>query len=79
MVGFGSNWRSNTLQLANLVTLLACGVSERVNNYLSWIGLSLSKKTAQKALESLGRHAKKNYCEDQSRDSYEATHLYRQH
>ncbi|OAV94632.1 hypothetical protein, variant, partial [Puccinia triticina 1-1 BBBD Race 1] len=56
-VSFISNRRRNGLQLANAVVMLACGVSERVGSYLHYIGLSASRKSAQRALQSLGRHA----------------------
>jgi hypothetical protein len=59
MVAFGSNQRNNTLQLSNSVCLVACGVLEQVHAYWHWISLASLRKTSQKALESLGRHAKK--------------------
>ncbi|KAI7934515.1 hypothetical protein MJO28_016942 [Puccinia striiformis f. sp. tritici] len=59
MVSFSCNRRSNSLQLANAVSLLACGVTERANCYFHWLGLASSRKTAHKALLSLGQHAKK--------------------
>ncbi|KNF05273.1 hypothetical protein PSTG_01487 [Puccinia striiformis f. sp. tritici PST-78] len=58
MTGFVCNRRDNGLQLANAVTLLACGVTERVNSYFHWLGLASSRKTALMALASLGRFAK---------------------
>jgi hypothetical protein len=59
MVVFASNQRNNILQLSNLVSLVVCRVSEQVYAYWHWLGLASSRKTAHKALESLGRHAKK--------------------
>ncbi|KAA1100410.1 hypothetical protein PGTUg99_026516 [Puccinia graminis f. sp. tritici] len=47
------------MQLANSVTFLASGVSDRVNHYLNYVGLSLSRRTAHRALEVLGEEAVK--------------------
>ncbi|KAI7944203.1 hypothetical protein MJO28_011731, partial [Puccinia striiformis f. sp. tritici] len=54
MVSFGRNRRNNARQIQNSVVLLACGVTERVNTYLNYIGLSLSRRTAHRALKALG-------------------------
>jgi hypothetical protein len=53
MVSFAHNRRHNALQLNNSVRLTACGVSERVQEYLNYLGLSSSQKTALSALRSL--------------------------
>lgn len=50
MLAFACNRRCNALQVENTITLLACGVSERVNQYLQQIGLSASRKTALRGL-----------------------------
>ncbi|KAA1114733.1 hypothetical protein PGT21_020656 [Puccinia graminis f. sp. tritici] len=57
MVAFGANRRDNALQIQNSVVLLACGVSERVSTYLNYIGLASSRRTAHRAVSSLGRAA----------------------
>ncbi|KAI7937705.1 hypothetical protein MJO29_015020 [Puccinia striiformis f. sp. tritici] len=60
MVQFISNRRVNALQMFNSLLFLACGLSERINSYLSFIGISSSRKTAQKALVTLGLQAEQN-------------------
>ncbi|PLW43764.1 hypothetical protein PCASD_09364 [Puccinia coronata f. sp. avenae] len=57
MVAFGANRRHNGFQLSNSLIFIACGVSERVNAYLNYLGLCSSRKTAHIALRSLGREA----------------------
>ncbi|OAV97621.1 hypothetical protein PTTG_11886 [Puccinia triticina 1-1 BBBD Race 1] len=59
MVAFGANRRDNALQIQNAVVLLACGVTERVSSYLNYIGLASSRRTAHRALSSLGRIAER--------------------
>ncbi|KAA1071813.1 hypothetical protein PGT21_020050 [Puccinia graminis f. sp. tritici] len=59
MVSFVLNQRINGMQLANSVTFLASGVSDRVNHYLNYVGLSSSRRTAHRALEVLGEEAVK--------------------
>ncbi|KAI7955392.1 hypothetical protein MJO28_005792 [Puccinia striiformis f. sp. tritici] len=54
MVSFATNRRDNALQIQNSVVLLACGVTERVNTFLNYIGLSSSRRTAHRALRALG-------------------------
>ncbi|POW16050.1 hypothetical protein PSTT_01571 [Puccinia striiformis] len=54
MVSFATNRRDNALQIQNSVVLLACGVTERVNTFLNYIGLSSSRRTAHRALQALG-------------------------
>lgn len=55
MISYGCNRRSNGLQVENTITLLACGVSERVNQYLYQIGLSSSRKSALRGLLVLAK------------------------
>lgn len=55
MIAFGCNRRVNAFQVEMSLTLLACGVSERVNSFLHYVGLTASRKTAMRALETLGR------------------------
>ncbi|KAA1127474.1 hypothetical protein PGTUg99_037102 [Puccinia graminis f. sp. tritici] len=59
MVSFILNRRINGMQLANSLTFLASGVSDRVNHYLNYIGLASSRRTAHRSLEVLGVHAEK--------------------
>ncbi|KNE99244.1 hypothetical protein PSTG_07552 [Puccinia striiformis f. sp. tritici PST-78] len=58
MVAFGVNRRNNGFQLSNSLVFVASGVTERVNKYLNYIGLTSSRKTAHLALKSLGTEAK---------------------
>ncbi|PLW26270.1 hypothetical protein PCASD_25211 [Puccinia coronata f. sp. avenae] len=53
MVAFVCNRRNNGKQLANSITLLACGVTDRVKAFLRYIGLSSSRQTAHNALKRL--------------------------
>ncbi|KAA1070445.1 hypothetical protein PGT21_012403 [Puccinia graminis f. sp. tritici] len=53
MLGFTLNRRNNALQLNNAVRFFACGVSERVHEYLNYLGLSSSRSTAMAALRTL--------------------------
>ncbi|KAI7939579.1 hypothetical protein MJO29_014315 [Puccinia striiformis f. sp. tritici] len=69
MVAFGTNRRDNALQIQNAVVLLACGVAERVNTFLNYIGLSLSRQTAHQAIRALGKLAKKKILRIMSDDS----------
>ncbi|KAA1090498.1 hypothetical protein PGT21_003359 [Puccinia graminis f. sp. tritici] len=57
MMVFNRNRRQNGLQLANSIRFLACGVSETVNEYLHYMGLTSSRKTALVAMQSLARAA----------------------
>ncbi|PLW54731.1 hypothetical protein PCANC_03667 [Puccinia coronata f. sp. avenae] len=59
MVAYVANRRNNGPQLANSVTFLACGVTDRVNTFLQYIGLSSSRKTAHLALNYLSKEAQK--------------------
>ncbi|POW01103.1 hypothetical protein PSTT_12706 [Puccinia striiformis] len=55
---FWVNRRNNGFQLSNSLVFVASGVTERVNKYLNYIGLTSSRKTAHLALKSLGTEAK---------------------
>ncbi|PLW10604.1 hypothetical protein PCANC_23141 [Puccinia coronata f. sp. avenae] len=57
MISFVLNRRDNAAQLENSLTFLACGVSNRVNQFLHYIGLASSNQTANKALKTLGQQA----------------------
>ncbi|KAA1122124.1 hypothetical protein PGTUg99_028888 [Puccinia graminis f. sp. tritici] len=57
MLSFACNCRHNGLQLENSIRFYACGVSETVNEYLHYLGLTLHRKTAVHALRSLAREA----------------------
>ncbi|KAH9458558.1 hypothetical protein MJO28_005620 [Puccinia striiformis f. sp. tritici] len=59
MIAFGENRRNNAMQISNSLTFLACGVTERVNNYLHYIGLTSARDTAHVALKALGEKSKK--------------------
>lgn len=57
MLAFACNRRCNGLQLENSVAFLSCGVTETVNSYLNYIGLSSSRQTAISAMKSVGEKA----------------------
>ncbi|PLW24716.1 hypothetical protein PCANC_27533 [Puccinia coronata f. sp. avenae] len=57
MISFVRNRRHNSLQLQNSIRFLACGVSERMNEYLHFLSLTSSRQTAISALRSLSSHA----------------------
>ncbi|EFP93896.2 uncharacterized protein PGTG_19924 [Puccinia graminis f. sp. tritici CRL 75-36-700-3] len=59
MVDFASNRQKNSMQLENAAVFLACGVSDCVNKYLNFIGLSSCCLTAHLALHTLGKKAEK--------------------
>lgn len=54
MIEFACNRRFNGIQLANSLSFVACGLSDRMNDYLNFIGLTSSRKTALKAMDTLG-------------------------
>ncbi|OAV92716.1 hypothetical protein PTTG_27552 [Puccinia triticina 1-1 BBBD Race 1] len=58
MVAFVKNQRNNSPQLTNSVTFLASGVTDWVSVFLNYIGLSSSQRTAQLALNTLGRRSR---------------------
>lgn len=70
MVANVCNRRVNALQVENGLTMLACGVSERVNSYLQYVGLSVSRKTAIRALEHLGEESRKRLIEVMGVDNW---------
>ncbi|POW02961.1 hypothetical protein PSTT_11420 [Puccinia striiformis] len=51
--------RADRSHIQNAVVLLACGVTERVNMFLNYIGLSSSRRTAHRAIQALGKLAEK--------------------
>ncbi|KAA1073663.1 hypothetical protein PGT21_021311 [Puccinia graminis f. sp. tritici] len=57
MVAFVKNQRNNGHQLTNSLTFLACGVTDRVNLFLNYVGLSSSRKTTHHALNKLSRRS----------------------
>jgi len=59
MISFAQNRRCNALQLNNTVRFFACGVSERVQEYLNYIGLASSRSTAISVLKSLAKESAK--------------------
>ncbi|EFP87917.2 uncharacterized protein PGTG_13721 [Puccinia graminis f. sp. tritici CRL 75-36-700-3] len=63
MIAFVLNRRDNSAQLANSLSVLACGVSNRVNKYLHYIGLTSSRRTAHRSLKELGLRAEDNIAE----------------
>lgn len=70
MVANICNRRLNALQIENGLTMLACGVSERVNAYLEYIGISVNRRTAIRALEHLGEVLKKKLIEVMGDDNW---------
>ncbi|KAI7958836.1 hypothetical protein MJO28_002627 [Puccinia striiformis f. sp. tritici] len=57
---FAANRRANSLQLTNSVRFLACGVTERVHEYMNYIALCSSRATAWETLKTLAVNAEKN-------------------
>jgi hypothetical protein len=57
------------MQLANSLTYLASGVSDRVNHSLNYIGLTSSRRTAHRALEVLGKQAKEKIKDKMSKSN----------
>ncbi|POW14648.1 hypothetical protein PSTT_02771 [Puccinia striiformis] len=57
MLAFANNRRQNYLQLHNSVRFYACGVSERVQEYLNYLGLCSSRRTATSAMMSLAKES----------------------
>lgn len=60
MIEFACNRRFNGTQLENSLAFVACGLSDRMNAYLNFIGLTSSRKTALKAMDTLGEAAAQN-------------------
>lgn len=67
MLAFACNRAHCGLQLENAITFLSCGVSEKVNDYLHFLGLTSSRKTALSSLETLKRETKRKIKEMGSR------------
>ncbi|KAH9824861.1 hypothetical protein DFH28DRAFT_920861 [Melampsora americana] len=53
MISFACNRQHSAMQLQNLLTFLACGVTEKMSNFLHFLGLSLSQQTANEAMDTL--------------------------
>ncbi|KAH9459914.1 hypothetical protein Pst134EB_008128 [Puccinia striiformis f. sp. tritici] len=53
MVAFARNRRHNGMQLRNAIQLVACGVTDRVNQYLMYHGLVCGQRTAMTSLKHL--------------------------
>ncbi|KAA1138597.1 hypothetical protein PGTUg99_030614 [Puccinia graminis f. sp. tritici] len=60
MVAFAHNRRHNGLQLTNAIRFTACGVSERVHEYLHYLGLCSSRRTAMSALGTLASEGQRS-------------------
>ncbi|KAI7943747.1 hypothetical protein MJO28_011275 [Puccinia striiformis f. sp. tritici] len=60
MLSFAKNRRHNVLQVENSIRFLACGMSERVNEYLHHVGLTSSRQTAIDSLRTLSAYAESN-------------------
>ncbi|PLW19715.1 hypothetical protein PCASD_13192 [Puccinia coronata f. sp. avenae] len=59
MVAFSRNRRNNGLQLHNAVRFFSCGISKRVQEYMNYIGLSSSRRTAVSGLKTLAKEQSK--------------------
>lgn len=59
MIAYACNRRNNAYQLHNAISLLACGASERVNDYLYSIGLCQSRDSALEALDTLKKETER--------------------
>ncbi|KAI7934321.1 hypothetical protein MJO28_017167 [Puccinia striiformis f. sp. tritici] len=57
MLSFAKNRRHNAFQLENSIRFLACGMSERLNEYFHHLGLTSSRQTAIESLRTLSVHA----------------------
>ncbi|KAA1073580.1 hypothetical protein PGT21_016451 [Puccinia graminis f. sp. tritici] len=66
MVAFAHNRRHNGLQLTNAIRFTACGASERVHEYLHYLGLCSSRRTAMSALSTLALEGQKKIREAMS-------------
>lgn len=56
-MAFACNRRHNGLQIENSLAFVSCGVSERVHDYLNFIGLSTSKEQALDCFDTLQKLA----------------------
>lgn len=68
MVAFVCNRRHNCLQLLNALTMFSTGVSDRVNNYLNFIGLTSSRDTALQGFDTLQKKAEVKICRVMAQD-----------
>ncbi|KAH9808463.1 hypothetical protein DFH28DRAFT_1195874 [Melampsora americana] len=59
MISFACNRRFNGVQIQNSLAFVACGISQRMNDFLGFIGLTSSGNTALKVMDSLGSLAAK--------------------
>ncbi|EFP92573.2 uncharacterized protein PGTG_18705 [Puccinia graminis f. sp. tritici CRL 75-36-700-3] len=59
MMAYSQNRRNNAFQLHNSVRFYACGVSDRVHEYLNYIGLASLRSTALSALKTLSQEGEK--------------------
>ncbi|POV98547.1 hypothetical protein PSHT_13967 [Puccinia striiformis] len=55
MVAFGQNRRHNGLQLTNVIRFVACWVTKWVHDYLNYLGLCSSQRTANTASRTLSK------------------------
>ncbi|KAH9825143.1 hypothetical protein DFH28DRAFT_861496, partial [Melampsora americana] len=53
MIAYVCNRRCNGMAIHNGLTFLACGASERINEFLNFIGLSVSRQTTLKVADTL--------------------------
>lgn len=53
MLAFCCNRRHSAIQIQNSMTFLACGVTQKVNDYLHFLGLTSSRATALEAMDTL--------------------------
>ncbi|KAH9443844.1 hypothetical protein Pst134EB_026235 [Puccinia striiformis f. sp. tritici] len=66
VMSFAANRRANALQLTNSVWFLACGMTERVHEYMNYTCLSSSRATAWETLKTLAVNAEGNLKEAMS-------------
>ncbi|KAA1072343.1 hypothetical protein PGT21_032924 [Puccinia graminis f. sp. tritici] len=59
MMAYSLNRRNNAFQLNNAVRFYACGVSDRVHEYLNYLGLTSSRSTALSALKTLAQEGER--------------------
>lgn len=59
MIAFVCNRCCNGMQMQNSIAFIACGVSERVNDHLHFLGLTTSRQTGLKAMDTLGKASQK--------------------
>lgn len=69
MIAFVCNRIFNGTQVENSVAFIACGASDRMNDYLHFIGLTSSRKTGLKAMDTLG-HACERLIKSRMNEKY---------